>query len=370
MNAKVKVCHITSGHPRFDTRIYHKECVSLAKAGYDVSLIVNDIIDDIVLGDVKIISTSKNPNTKWKRVALTKKQMHLAIECDCDIYHLHEPNLLFVGRKLKKMGKSVIFDSHEDFPKHISQSLPLPKLMKKLISILYSNIEKHLVKKFDALIGVSPQIVERLNKSNKNSYMITNYPFKENNQWLPRKNKKNIAFVGGISSQWNHINILDAIEEIENITYTLAGYGNKDYISKLKQHPAWSKVDYRGHVTKLEVEEIYTNASLGLVLNYSDQVKDVGTLGNTKLFECMNYYLPVLCTNYTLWQTILDKYDCGYTVNPLDPQSIRVAITEALSNSEELVQKGKNGKKAVDTEYNWETQNLILLKIYKKIVEN
>lgn len=38
-----KVCHLTTVHKnRYDTRIYIKECLTLKKAGYDVTLIVND----------------------------------------------------------------------------------------------------------------------------------------------------------------------------------------------------------------------------------------------------------------------------------------------------------------------------------------
>ena len=35
-----KVCHLSSAHAPNDTRIFHKQCASLAKAGYQVSFVV------------------------------------------------------------------------------------------------------------------------------------------------------------------------------------------------------------------------------------------------------------------------------------------------------------------------------------------
>ena len=52
---KNKVCHITSAHPDGDVRIFHKECVSLAEEGYDVSLVIPNTASRIENG-VNIVS--------------------------------------------------------------------------------------------------------------------------------------------------------------------------------------------------------------------------------------------------------------------------------------------------------------------------
>ena len=42
MSEKIKVVHITTVHKRFDSRIFYKECSSLANKGYEVFMIVAD----------------------------------------------------------------------------------------------------------------------------------------------------------------------------------------------------------------------------------------------------------------------------------------------------------------------------------------
>ena len=49
-NTNLKIGFLTSVHPPFDTRIFHKEAKSLLKAGYDVTLVAQHEKDEIVEG--------------------------------------------------------------------------------------------------------------------------------------------------------------------------------------------------------------------------------------------------------------------------------------------------------------------------------
>ena len=119
---RIKVCHVTSAHSRYDTRIFQKECKSLSKNGYECYLIVNDNLEDETKEKVRILSTRIYPKNRYERFFKTKKEMmKLALQVDADLYHFHDPDLLNFALKIKRKKPSVkiIFDSHEDIPAQV-----------------------------------------------------------------------------------------------------------------------------------------------------------------------------------------------------------------------------------------------------------
>ena len=61
-----KVVHLTSVHFARDTRIFHHECQSLKKLGYDVVLIAQNKQDEVVDG-IKMVSLTRS-GSRLKRV--------------------------------------------------------------------------------------------------------------------------------------------------------------------------------------------------------------------------------------------------------------------------------------------------------------
>lgn len=369
---KTKVCHITSIHSRYDGRIFKKECKSLKNAGYQVILLVNDLKSDEIIDDIEIISTNYKAKNRLLRFInsgfiLLKK----AIEVDADIYHLHDPDLLIVGNKLKKMGKKVIFDSHEDFPTDISEKEWIPSIFRKIISKMYTLYEKMSILNYDAIISVSPHIVDRLKKINSDTYMVTNYPILKENMNLKddtyKKRNNNICFAGAVNKDWNHHVISEAIQEMEDVKYVLVGPSSTSYMLILKEQNSWSKIDYRGIVDFSEVQRIYKEAKIGIATHYTKSLDGKGTLGNTKLFEFMEAGLPVICSDYPLWDEIIRKHKCGISVNPRNSDEVKKAIEYILNNPIEAEKMGRNGMEAVQTEYNWGSQEFILLELYKQL---
>ena len=154
---KAKVCILTSVHTPFDTRIFHKEAKSLANAGYEVALIAQHDKDEIVDG-IRIVPLLK-PRNRFERMTKTVWLAYRrALEIDADIYHFHDPELISIGLLLKRHGKRVIYDVHEDVPRQ-NQSRPyIPAVLRKPISLMIGVLEAFSARHFDGVVTATPFI--------------------------------------------------------------------------------------------------------------------------------------------------------------------------------------------------------------------
>lgn len=378
---KPSVCHLTSVHQQFDIRIFRKQLLSLKKAGYDVYQISQG--ESGIRKGIKLIGLGEVPKSRLKRILFfTKKIYKAALKLDSDIYHVHDPELLPAAAKLAKRGKIVIFDSHENVTGQIEEKTYIPKLFRKIIAKVYSVFEKNVLKKLSGVICVSPNFTQRMKKQNENCVTVTNYPLLSEQETALEKlsidNKSNfsetsdkvfkICFPGLISEEWCHLELLTAIKDIE-LEYVLCGPAHKDYFEEMKKHPAWKKVNYQGIVSRAQVRTSINESNLGMALcrKLPNTDYDIGTLGNTKLFEYMLQKRPVCCTNFILWEEIVTKYNCGICIEPDQPDQIEETIQWFIKHPEEAKQMGERGYKAVLNEYNWSTQEKTLLDFYSKL---
>jgi len=193
----MRIAHLTSVHPRYDTRIFLKQCRSLADAGFSVSLVVADGKGDEIISNISIFDVGKPKNRLDRMLSITRRIWSKANNLDCDIYHLHDPELIPIGLKLKKRGKKVIFDSHEDISKQILGKHYLNPLVRKIVSAVYAVYERSVLKKYDLLIAATPFIRDNLAVWHPRVIDIENYPvieeFGNNNnpyQERPKQEKR------------------------------------------------------------------------------------------------------------------------------------------------------------------------------------
>lgn len=364
----MKICHVTSAHQRYDGRIFRKECCTLAKAGNLCFLVVNDNLPDEKKQGVNIVSTGLEVKSRKDRFFKSHSLIIDKIKLiDADIYHFHDPDLLSVANRVKHWGKKVIFDFHENVSEQIMDKYWIPKIARKFVRGVYDIYETTSARKYDYLITVTPRLVEKLKGKNQKIEMITNFPIVDNSHSMPAFNNHNICFAGGISTQWCHENILDAIKDIDECNYLLAGGVEDDYLEVLKRKEGWEKVTYLGVVAFEKVKNIYETSTIGMALNISTQIGKEGSLGNTKLFEYMLAGIPVICSDNVLWKSIVEENNCGIAVDPHDVNEIRKAIIFLIENRDIAVQMGKKGREAALEKYNWSIEAEKLISLYDRM---
>jgi len=369
MKKKVNICHLTSVHRRFDIRIFVKECSSLAKVkGFDVSLIVADGIGNECKNNINIYDVGK-PSSRLNRIfKIDKKVYKKALELNRDIYHIHDPELIPYGLKLKRKGKKVIFDAHEDFPMQILSKHYVPNFAKTLVSKLFIKYEKKISKKLDGIITATPFIKNKFKSYASNVMDIRNYPLNDEIKYGDvnfLKKDNSICYVGGISQARGVYELVESLGYLNNTTLELAGaFVDEKYERKIRESKNWDKVNFHGFVDRTRIIEIFNKSSIGMVTLY--KTPNIINSLPIKLFEYMSAGLPVIVSNIPYWEDIVVG-KCGLSVNPKSSKEVAEAITYLFNNPKEAKRMGEQGKKDVINKYNWEIEEKKLIDFYHKL---
>ena len=115
---------------------------------------------------------------------------------------------------------------------------------------------------------MTPHIVKRFSITNSNSILITNYPIIDPNDNIVRNPNKAICLVGGISPQWNHDIIINAIEKL--MVNIFLPEVKEEYLES-NETTRWCMLTI-GKVPHQEVKK-YTQAIAGIALNDCNQAR-------------------------------------------------------------------------------------------------
>lgn len=361
----MKVCHLTSLHQRNDTRIFLKECCSLSTAGFKVSLLVADGLGNTLIDGISVFDVGKNTGGRLSRfIFTTQKVYEKAVELDADIYHFHDPELMFHAYRLKLLGKKVIYDVHEDLPRQLMSKPYLGSVIKKVLPFLLERIENFLAARFDSVITATPFIRDRFLKINKNTIDINNYPLLEElysvDHSIQKKNQ--ICYIGGISAIRGIEALVKACDLIDGKLVLAGKFNSRELEEKVKSLQGWKKVKYLGFINREDARKILAESKAGMV-NFLSEPNHINAQPN-KMFEYMSASLPVISSHFALWKSIVEGNECGVCVDPGNPQELAKAMNSLLNNDAKALSFGKNGRYAVEKKYNWNLEEKKLISHY------
>ena len=364
----MKICHLTVATRERIPRLV-REVYSASLKGY-INYIVSVGNDD--KDDYAVYIGVRKPKNRLDRFGKLCSEVYKAgCLTNADIFQIHDPELLRYVRKLKRKGKKVIFDSHENYLTRIEEREWIPKPFRKLLNSIFLRYMKSTLSQVDVVLAVNEPIVASLEKYNPNRYLVTNFPVLRK-RILKDDDKYegfNLCYTGAVSSQWCLNEIVSVLNDINGVTTRICGVGTDNYLSVLESNPAWKRMDYLGAVSPIDALLVQEKSNVGLaILKYSNNTNGrLGSMGNTKLFEYFMSGIPVICTEFGCWRDIIDEYKCGICVGPDKPEEIKKAIITLRDNPEMVEIMGKNARRAAEETYNWALQGEKLLKIYQTL---
>jgi len=372
---KNKIAHLTSVHVRSDTRVLYRECESLVIAGYDVSLIVCDGLGDEIVCGTRIVDAGGHSDKRLIRVVLGTLSIYMrALKLDAQIYHFHDPELIPIGLLLKRKGKRVIFDIHENIVNQIKMKRWLP--LRTMISKLYFLLDSISSRAF-YLILAEDSYAKIYNKLSKRYVIIKNMPKLTlfDKYIVPRGNKKGIFYIGVIAKERGIYHVLEGLRILKkrgiHFHFHCVGNissGDESKISdKLTKYGLEDCVTFYGRLELAKGYQYSRECRVGVaILAPSENYKESYS---TKMFEYMAAGMPVVTSNFPIYKNVIETNDCGICVDPFNTHEIARAIEYLMLNDEEADRMGKNGRSSVEKEYNWMVENNKMLNFYEDLLK-
>lgn len=216
----------------------------------------------------------------------------------------------------------------------------------------------------------------------KNVYYLRNVPNKKNKLDPINLRKKfnlplstviimyhgSIGYGRGIEQTIKSINDL---KSTIHITFIIIGWGKRDYLKKIKHLIAScnsenSKIIINDGVDSDSIWNWIADADIGMA-NIENSSLSYYLAAPTKLYEYMMAGVPVILSDFPENRLVMKDADCGLLVNPADIEHTKQCILKLVQSPELRKKMGENGRRSALSDYNWEKEQNILIKVIRDV---
>jgi len=377
----IKICHISTGHSVFDTRIFYRECKTLADSGYEVYLVATHRKEETV-GGVHIIPLPLKRGRFYRFLVKDFIAFEKAINLDAKVYHFHDPELIFVGILLKIFTKAkVVYDVHENVSTQVLSTNWIPIFARKSIGFLIKVVEYLSIGLFDGIVvaGKDIKMQEHFKKFLDKIILLRNLPViklpDSISIFLIKKDSKIITFIysGGLTMDRGILEIVKAAESLKSNNFKLVLLGSFNSLTFknriLSEIKFSNKIEYVPTVPYKEMFKFLVRSHVGLIC-FRPTLNNLGALSgrSNKIYEYLDAGLAVIGSDFPLWRKFILENKIGVVVNPLEIDDIAKAMKFFIEHPEKLKRTEKNAKK-LSSKYSWESESKKLLNLYKELLK-
>ena len=379
-----KIVHIVLNPFTQDSRVI-RECKSLTKKGYDVTVIAYWLEGlnveerengyNIIRIPLLTQSWSKHPIIQIiKYLEFLIKSFLITKKIKPDICHGHNPDGLLIGCFVKFFLRSkLIYDSHELW----SDSIHLNG-DKQILYKIGRKIEKILIKYAEVVIAVNQSILDVIRKENniKCTAVVRNIPHAI--ECVTQFTKKelgfpdcdfNIIYVGNIEKGRGIDVLIKSMAMVHNnIGLVLMGNDSafKRYMEELsKTKKLESRIRFIESVPPNQILSVCKLADVGIA-PIQNLCKSYYLSLPNKIFEYIHSELPVLVSDFPEMKNIIDNYSVGEVFNVDEPSSLIEEINKYYDNPDKIIKYKKNCLKASKV-LSWKNEEKQLFNLYNQL---
>jgi len=368
-----KILVLTTVHKWNDNRILFKEIESLKKLDAEIHYSCQYDKDTDFIENGVYFHPLPKVNSLFKRLFFLQSLSFIKIRTEkFDIIHFHDPELIILMWIVKFLfNPKVVFDIHENVSESLKTRKYIPKILRNFVSSSYSLIEKMVISNFDTFI-----IAEKSYRKiyGEKAIEILNYPRIEKELEKKYTNPIKLVYSGGITEERGIWVVLDIFKSLQTnykaIKLNLIGeFETKElqeqvnnFISKNRLE---NNVEIFGRVPISKVNEILKECHIGFSIlqpvgNYVESLP-------TKIFDYMNNKVVVVCNDFPLYKSYVEKNKTGITINYYNYKNEIKKISEIIEKNDLLVSYSINGYQMINQKWNWNEEEKKLFEIYNKV---
>lgn len=371
------VCFVNSAFNREDALIVYRQGKSLVEAGYRVTYLLRDGQPDEKRHGIEMISVGQPAESLKERLKSNNKIYKPFLkDFHAGVYQISEPELLPLGMWLKKQGRKVVYNLREYYPDYYARKTR-NKVLQKLIHYACEKYFGYVSKRIDGVFNCMPEMHDYIEKVMPCKHFVdtANFPVVNKDFSLSYedycKRENIISYFGSIYNISCQEEFLDAINDIPDVRYLLAGvFYDDEYKNKLMAKPGWSKVTFKNGFTREELPGIINCSVMGHVFKDFDQTETPqGSYSIIKIFETMEAAVPVILAKVPLYEAMVEKYHCGICVDVHNVDEIRDAVRYLLEHKREAYEMGQNGRRAVLEEFSWDSLEKDYVNVFDQLTK-
>lgn len=357
---------VSTVHRPDDVRIFWKQSISLASAGYSVTALfwTDDphAAGDQIIAGVRRLVLWRGPASSGlrRRCSVLFRTLRLCARSHCHNFLFHDPELILAGLVLQRLGKRVIYDAHEDLPSQVLHKPYFSNWQRKIARYAAAGLVHSANRWLSAQLCATATIQQRFPER---SCLVRNFPLLREftlSSPPPRSSQSTacqIAYVGGLAPSRGVLELVQAVNLLNSsASLVLAGpWESEEFRLHCQKADHQGRVTYAGVLDRQGVGNLLRSSDIGVaVLHPVPAYVDALPV---KLFEYMAAGIPVIVSDFPLWRGIVGNAGCGVLVQPGDVNALQVALDYLIQDPSLRQQLGSNGRTAVEQRYTWDSES-------------